>query len=159
MAPIGWLSPGAISSWRLMVLGSSLLSCAVLPASLPVFLGSRRGQASSYVSRYATFLSQVSSWKPCPALSNVVRIRSIKITKRLTTRRAVSTDDVNHSSVTMSPDGREIYWAMGPLDHPRRIYVSEWMSGGWSKPEIVSFTEDFDGDCPVNLTRRTEPVF
>ena len=38
----------------------------------------------------------------------------------------VSTDFYNHSSVTMSPDGNEIYWAMGPLDHPLRIYFSKW---------------------------------
>lgn len=61
----------------------------------------------------------------------------------------VSTEYYNHSSVTVSPDGREIYWAMGPLDHPLRIYCSKWMPDGWSKPEIVSFTKDFGGDCPV----------
>jgi Tol biopolymer transport system component len=61
----------------------------------------------------------------------------------------VSTDDVNHCSVAVSPDGREIYWAMGPLDHPKRIYVSTQADIGWSEPEVLSFTEDQDGDCPV----------
>ncbi|UCF36216.1 MAG: PD40 domain-containing protein [Acidobacteriota bacterium] len=61
----------------------------------------------------------------------------------------VSTDFYNHSSLTISPDGREIYWAMGPLDQPIRIYVSKWLAEGWTKPEIVSFTKDYNGDCPV----------
>jgi Tol biopolymer transport system component len=61
----------------------------------------------------------------------------------------VSTDDVNHCSVSISPDGQEIYWAMGPLDHPLRIYVSRQTERGWSEPEVLSFTLEHDGDCPV----------
>lgn len=67
----------------------------------------------------------------------------------------VSTEYYNHSSVTVSPDGREIYWAMGPLDHPLRIYCSKWMPDGWSKPEIVSLTAGMESpvrsiDSPIN---------
>lgn len=61
----------------------------------------------------------------------------------------VSTDLCNHSSISISPDGKEIYWAMAPLDSPARIYISRDINGVWSKPEIVSFTITEDGDCPV----------
>lgn len=61
----------------------------------------------------------------------------------------VSTDLYNHCSVSIAPDGSEIYWAMAPLDTPRRIYVSRMIDGKWSKPSIVHFTESDDGDCPV----------
>jgi Tol biopolymer transport system component len=49
----------------------------------------------------------------------------------------------------MSPDGSEIYWAMAPLDTPRRIYFSRTVNGVWTKPEIMSLTQSEDGDCPV----------
>ena len=61
----------------------------------------------------------------------------------------VSTDLCNHSSISISPDGKEIYWAMAPLDNPARIYCSRVNNGEWSKPEIVSFTILENGDCPV----------
>ena len=61
----------------------------------------------------------------------------------------VSTDMYNHSSISISPDGKEIYWAMGLLDSPRHIYCSRLVNGFWSNPEIVSFTETEDGDCPI----------
>ena len=63
----------------------------------------------------------------------------------------VSTDMVNHSTISVSPDGLEIYWAMAPLDMPSRIYVTKMTKGIWSRPEIVSFTQSEDGDCPVLL--------
>jgi Tol biopolymer transport system component len=61
----------------------------------------------------------------------------------------VSTDMYNHCTVNISPDGREIYWAMAPLDMPRRIYVTRMVDGTWSRPEIVPFTQSEDGDCPI----------
>jgi hypothetical protein len=61
----------------------------------------------------------------------------------------VSTDMYNHCTITVSPDGAEIYWAMAPLDAPRRIYCSKVLHGTWSRPEIVGFTRSEDGDCPV----------
>ncbi len=61
----------------------------------------------------------------------------------------VSTDYVNHSTVNISPDGNEIYWAMAPLDDPSRIYFSKVINGIWTKPEITSFTLSEDGDCPI----------
>lgn len=61
----------------------------------------------------------------------------------------VSTDMYNHCSISISPDGSEIYWAMAPLDTPRRIYFSRMIDGVWSKPEIISFTRSENGDCPV----------
>jgi len=61
----------------------------------------------------------------------------------------VSTDWYNHCTISISPDGSEIYWAMAPLDMPGRIYFSKIVNGVWTKPEIVSFTQSEDGDCPV----------
>ena len=61
----------------------------------------------------------------------------------------VSTDMYNHCTVSISPDGREIYWAMAPLDALRRIYCSKIVNGVWTRPEIVDFTRSDDGDCPV----------
>ena len=40
----------------------------------------------------------------------------------------------NHSSVTLSPDGTEIYWEMR-----RKIWFTKLVNGRWSEPEIVSF--------------------
>ena len=60
----------------------------------------------------------------------------------------VSTEQYNHSSVTISPDGREIFWAMGPLDCPRQIYSSKRNAEGWTEARIVPFTKEDDGDCP-----------
>jgi len=61
----------------------------------------------------------------------------------------VSTDLYIHSSVSFSPDGSEIYWAMAPLDTPARIHFSKLVNGTWTRPEIVAFTRSDDGDCPV----------
>ncbi len=61
----------------------------------------------------------------------------------------VSTDYVNHSTICITPDGNEIFWAMAPLDKPSRIYFSKLINGVWTKPEIISFTKSEDGDCPV----------
>ena len=61
----------------------------------------------------------------------------------------VSTDMYNHCTVSISPDGKEIYWAMAPLDAPRRIYFSKIANGTWTRPEIIEFTRSDDGDCPV----------
>jgi hypothetical protein len=61
----------------------------------------------------------------------------------------VSTDMYNHCSVSVSSDGSEFYWAMAPLDAPRRIYFSRMIKGIWTRPEIVAFTRSDDGDCPV----------
>ncbi len=64
-------------------------------------------------------------------------------------RGIVSTDLYIHSSVSFSPDGTEIYWAMAPLDTPPRIHVSKLVNGTWTRPEIVAFTRSDGGDCPV----------
>lgn len=62
----------------------------------------------------------------------------------------VSTDMVNHCNISITPDGKEIYWAMAPLDTPRRIYYSSIQNNGlWSPPTIIPFTLSEDGDGPV----------
>ena len=38
---------------------------------------------------------------------------------------------------------------MTPLDTTDRIYFSKNENEVWTKPEIISFTESEDGDCPV----------
>ena len=60
----------------------------------------------------------------------------------------VTTDYYNHCSISMSPDGSEIFWAMAPVDSTLRIYSSKIVNGVWTPPEIVSFTRKEGGDCP-----------
>ncbi|MHB8094941.1 MAG: hypothetical protein ACYDH0_08360 [Candidatus Aminicenantales bacterium] len=62
----------------------------------------------------------------------------------------VSTADYNHASVTMSPDGLGVYWACEhkALGH-RVIWVSRSIGHRWSEPEVVPFTKEEDGDCPM----------
>jgi len=57
----------------------------------------------------------------------------------------VSTEMYNHSSISISPDGHEIFWAMSPLDTPHRIYYTNDQSGTWSEPKIIHFTQIEDG--------------
>ncbi|MBE0653987.1 MAG: PD40 domain-containing protein, partial [Bacteroidales bacterium] len=64
----------------------------------------------------------------------------------------ISTDMYNHCSVCVSPDGTEIYWAMAPLDTPRRIYFVKMENGIWKLPQIIAFTQTEDGDCPMLST-------
>lgn len=47
-----------------------------------------------------------------------------------------------HASVTISRDGKEIYWSVG------RIYVTTCKNGLWTKPEAVPFTRNEGGDGP-----------
>ena len=47
-----------------------------------------------------------------------------------------------HASVTISRDGKEIYWSND------RIYVTTYKNGRWTKPEAVPFTRDEGGDGP-----------
>ena len=61
----------------------------------------------------------------------------------------VSTNWCNHCTISVSSDGSEIYWAMAPVDMPGQIYFSKIVNGVWAEPEIVSFTQSEDGDCPV----------
>jgi len=72
-----------------------------------------------------------------------------KSTPKVFASGIVSTSMNNHCSISISPDGTEIYWAMSPLDTPQRIYFSRIVNGIWSKPEIVPFTKTENGDCPV----------
>ncbi len=52
-----------------------------------------------------------------------------------------------HSSISVSPNGQEIYWASGP-----NIMMARIKDGKWTKPEIVSFsgkgTADMYDDVP-----------
>ena len=45
----------------------------------------------------------------------------------------VSTSYYNHCTISFSPDGSEIFWAMAPLDSPARIYISKIDNGGMDK--------------------------
>jgi len=62
----------------------------------------------------------------------------------------ISTDTYNHASVTISPDGTEIYWATDndSIGH-RVIWYSGFVNGKWSVKKIIDFTVDSDGDCPM----------
>ena len=47
-----------------------------------------------------------------------------------------------HASVTISRDGKEIYWSND------RIYVTTYKNSRWTKPEAVPFTRNEGGDGP-----------
>lgn len=65
----------------------------------------------------------------------------------------VSTQHFEHSSITISPDGNEIYWTRieMPLspDNPHKIMFSKRIDGMWSVPEEASFSGLYSNDCPV----------
>jgi Tol biopolymer transport system component len=46
----------------------------------------------------------------------------------------------NHSSVAISPDGQEIYWAI--VTDVRKLWGSRMENGQWTKPEILTFCKD-----------------
>lgn len=52
----------------------------------------------------------------------------------------------NHSSVAISPDGKELYWS----GMQRKIWFSKLESERWTKPEVISFCkeESFEYDNP-----------
>jgi Tol biopolymer transport system component len=44
----------------------------------------------------------------------------------------------NHSSVAISPDGKELYWSGAE----RKIWFTKLETGRWTKPEVVSFCKE-----------------
>ena len=62
----------------------------------------------------------------------------------------VSTEAYNHASITVNPDGTEIYWASdnASIGH-RVIWYSKYANGRWSDAMITEFTMNDDGDCPM----------
>lgn len=57
----------------------------------------------------------------------------------------------NHSTVTVSSDGRELYWNSGPTFGDGPIMMTKIENGKWIKPEVAPFSgkknSKFD-DCP-----------
>jgi len=62
----------------------------------------------------------------------------------------IVSNDRNHSSVTFSPDGNEIYWS----GLKRKIWFSRLEKGQWTQPEILSFckNDSFQYDNPFIST-------
>lgn len=56
----------------------------------------------------------------------------------------------DHSTPTISPDGREVVWSqrLNGSGH-RRIFSSRFLLGAWSPPQVAAFADEEDGDCPV----------
>jgi hypothetical protein len=56
----------------------------------------------------------------------------------------------NHSSVTISSDGKELYWS----GVKRKIWYTRMEGGKWTKPEIISFCkkDSFEYDNPFITT-------
>ena len=69
---------------------------------------------------------------------------------RVPVRFAADVVRADHSSPTLSPDGREIYWAQRRGEEgPRRILFATLSEETWSEPAVTAFTAVEDGDCPV----------
>jgi len=52
----------------------------------------------------------------------------------------IVSNDRNHSSVAISPDGKELYWTK--VKDIRKIWFSKLENGKWTKPEILSICKD-----------------
>ena len=55
----------------------------------------------------------------------------------------INTEDKNHSSVTVSPDGMEMFWSLfSSIDNIRqeRIWTVKMEQGSWSRPRVASFS-------------------
>ncbi len=63
----------------------------------------------------------------------------------------------NHSSVAISPDGKELYWS----GVKRKIWFTKLVSGKWTKPELVSFCRDdaYEYDNPFITTDGNKMLF
>lgn len=64
----------------------------------------------------------------------------------------IVSDGRNHSSVAISPDGKELYWAM--VKNKRKIWYAKLENGRWTEPEMVSFCkgDSFIYDNPFITT-------
>jgi Tol biopolymer transport system component len=54
-----------------------------------------------------------------------------------------------HGCVTLTPDGKEIYWSV--VDFQKRgstIYCMKMVDGRWTKPEVPPFSSQFSDDVP-----------
>lgn len=64
-----------------------------------------------------------------------------------------------HSSLSFSPDGKEIYWStVSDQNESRKIYFSNYKNNKWSKPKVVSFSGQFHDDHPF-ITANGEKMF
>jgi Tol biopolymer transport system component len=54
----------------------------------------------------------------------------------------IVSNDRNHSSVAISPDGKELYWS----GVKRKIWFTKLESERWTKPEVVSFCKEDSSD-------------
>jgi Tol biopolymer transport system component len=63
----------------------------------------------------------------------------------------------NHSSVAISPDGKELYWS----GVKRKIWFTKLESERWTKPEVVSFCmeDSFEYDNPFITTDGNKMFF
>jgi len=52
----------------------------------------------------------------------------------------IVSDGRNHSSASISPDGKEIYWAI--VKNVRKIWFTKLENGKWTEPEILLFCKD-----------------
>jgi len=92
------------------------------------------------------FLAQLISWL---VLSQAAPL-GMDLPGRTPTRFAPGVVRSDHSSPTLSPDGKEIYWAQPrEQDAPRQVLFARLVDGTWSAPALTAFTAVEDGDCPV----------
>lgn len=58
----------------------------------------------------------------------------------------ISTKNLEHSSPTFSPDGKEVYWSVIRVVKDtvfQDIMVTEWNGNQWTKPRIASFSGNY----------------
>jgi len=54
-----------------------------------------------------------------------------------------------HSSLTFTPDGKEIYWStVSKQNETRKIYYIKYENDRWSKPNVAPFSGDYHDDHP-----------
>ena len=53
-----------------------------------------------------------------------------------------------HSSLTISPDGKEIYWTASFFSYSSKIWFMKMKNNQWSEPEIVPFSRQYHHEGP-----------
>jgi hypothetical protein len=51
----------------------------------------------------------------------------------------------DHSSIAITPDGKEMYWHSGKGERTREIWMTKLKNGQWTKPEAVRFSKSLFG--------------
>ncbi len=78
--------------------------------------------------------------KPFPELTGPYLGQTPPVNRPVLFAPGIVSTGRNHSSVAISPDGKEIYWAI--VTDVRKLWGSRMENGRWTKPETLTFCKD-----------------